>query len=374
MKVAVAHDWLVTMGGAERVLEQILAVYPEADLFTLVDFLPERDRGFLGGRRVRTSFLQKIPGAAKKYRSLLPLMPAAAESLDLMKYDLVVSSSHAAIKGVRTRRGAIHVCYCHTPARYVWDMREEYLRDAGLDRGMRGAAARLLLWRIREWDRGVSAGVTGFIANSAHIARRILRNYGRDSAIIHPPVDTGFFTPGGTREDFYATASRMVPYKKMDLIAAAFSSMPGRRLVVMGGGPEMQKVKEAAGPNVSILGHVDRGTLRENLRSARAFIFAAREDFGIAPVEAQACGTPVIALGEGGTVESVRGPEAREPTGLFFPAQTAASITAAVEEFERDPSASTPENCVRNAARFGIERFRRELADFVGSCLRSSPL
>jgi glycosyltransferase involved in cell wall biosynthesis len=251
--------------------------------------------------------------------------------------------------------------------RYAWDLREQYLEASGLASGLRGTIVRYVLDRLRAWDRRASERVTVFVANSQYIRARIERCYGREAAVIAPPVDTDFFTPGGERGDAYVTASRWVPYKRVDLIVAAFRELPGSRLVVVGDGPDAPRVRAAAGPNVEFAGEVPRERLRELLRQARAFIFAAEEDFGILPVEAQAVGTPVIAFGRGGVRETTRGLDARTPTGVFFADQTPAAIADAVRRFEAEAPRIRPEACRASAERFATERFRREFADFVAA-------
>lgn len=368
MRVAIVHDWLVTFAGAEQVLAQILPLFPEADIFTVVDFLPDRDRQFLAGHKITTSFVQRLPAACTHYRSYLPLMPRAVERLDLSGYELIISSSHAVAKGVRTTREQHHVCYCHSPMRYAWDMREEYLSEAGISKGLRGQVARFLLERLRRWDLVNSAGVDLFLANSGFIAERIRRSYGRESAVVYPPVDTEYFTPHGEKEEFYLAASRMVPYKRMKLIVQAFTRMPQRRLIVIGDGPQYEGAKAVAGNNVEFIGYQPRDVLRDYLRRARALVFAAKEDFGILPVEAQACGTPVIAYGEGGALETVRGwgvnGELR-PTGLFFHQQTEEAIIVAVAEFERRRQDFLAQHCRENALNFSPQRFQREFVQAV---------
>src|SRR5918995_2627339 len=272
----------------------------------------------------------------RRYRSFLPLMPLAIEQLDLSKYDLVLSSSYAVAKGVLTGPDQLHLCYCHSPMRYAWDLQHQYLRETGLDRGMRGALARWMLHRMRLWDVRTSNGVDGFIAISRYIARRIWKAYRRKSMVIYPPVDVDAFTPGGIKEDFYVTASRMVPYKRIDLIVEAFATMPQRRLVVIGDGPEAGRVRSLGALNIEFLGQQPVDVLRGQLRRARAFVFAAEEDFGIAPLEAQACGTPVIAYQKGGSVETIRGLTSPQPTGVFYAEQSASAIKDAVEQFERE--------------------------------------
>lgn len=365
MKIAIVHDWLVTYAGAERVLQEMLAVYPDAALYSLIEFLPESERDFLGGRRVQTSFLQGLPGARNHYRNYLPLMPLAVKQFDLSAYDLVISSSHAVAKGVLTSPDQLHICMCYSPMRYAWDLQHQYLRETGLDRGVKGMLTRWLLHRLRLWDARTADGVDRFIAISNFIAQRIWRSYRRESTVIYPPVDVERLTPGGSREDFYVTASRMVPYKRMDLIVEAFAAMPRRRLVVIGDGPENRRIRSRAGSNVTFLGHQPFEILRDHLRRARAFVFAAEEDFGIAPLEAQACGTPVIAYGKGGVLETLRGLESADPTGVYFTEQATSSVIGAIEEFERESGRISPAACRENALRFAPERFRRELADVV---------
>ena len=369
MKVAVVHDWLVTYAGAERVLEQIIALYPEADIFSLVDFLPDDARGFILGKRARTSFIQRLPRAREKYRSYLPLMPLAIGRMDMRGYDLVISSSYAVAKGVRTSGGQPHLCYCHSPIRYAWDLREQYLSESGLDRGVKGFMARRLLDYIKAWDRATSGRPDRYIANSAYIADRIMRAYGRESRVIHPPVDTEGFPLSRSHGDYYLTASRMVPYKRVPLIVEAFSMMPQRRLVVIGDGPEMPRARQRASANVELLGYQGGDVLRERMQGARAFVFAAEEDFGIVPVEAQACGTPVIAYGRGGALETV----VDGVTGVFFSEQTPGAIVEAVERFEAMCGAFSPEAIRRNAERFGVERFRSEFREAVDSLLQAPP-
>ncbi len=373
-RVAVIHDWLDTWGGGENVLAEIVRAYPQADLFTLVDFFSDAMRRRLGGKHARTSFVQRMPGARRHFRALLPLFPRAIESLDLRGYDLVLSSSHAVAKGVRTTAAQLHVCYCHTPMRYAWDLREDYLGPRGLSTGWRGAIAHRLLDRLREWDRASSARVNHFIANSAFVRDRIMRSYARDATVIHPPVDTEFFVPATKAKaepGFYFTASRHVPYKRIDLIVAAFKALPSRRLVVAGAGPETDRIRAVAGPNVAFVGEVPRPQLRALLQEAQAFIFAAEEDFGILPVEAQACGTAVIALRRAGTLETVRDLDGADaPTGVFFDEQSATAIAAAVTRFEATKSSIAATTCRANALAFSTARFHQQYTAFVEDAWR----
>jgi len=359
-KIAIVHDFLYVYAGAEKVLEQILQVYPQADVFSLFDFLPSENRAFLGGRPVRTSFLQNMPAARKRHRAYLPLMPLAIEQLDVSAYDLVISSSYVAAKGVLTRPDQLHVCYCHSPARFAWDLQHQYLSESGLTRGPRSMLARLILHYFRGWDLRSANNVDLFITNSDMVARRVQKFYRRDSITVYPPVDLEQFVPQGIKEDFYLTASRLVPYKKINLIVEAFSATPHRKLIVIGEGPDFAKIAARAGPNVQMLGYQPLESLRDHMQRARAFVFAAEEDFGIVPVEAQACGAPVIALGRGGLLETV----VPGRTGLFFAEQTPQSLLAALDEFERRPQWDA--RAIRqNAERFSVARFRDELASAI---------
>jgi glycosyltransferase involved in cell wall biosynthesis len=286
-------------------------------------------------------------------------MPLAVEQFDLSAYDLVISSSYSFAKGILTGPDQRHLCYCHSPIRYAWDMQHQYLQQANLTKGPKSWFVRIVLHYIRLWDYRTAAGVDAFAANSAYIARRIMKVYRRDAEVIFPPVGVGDFELGERKEDFYLTASRMVPYKRIDLIAEAFSRMPEKKLIVIGDGPEMGRVRAKAGPNVSLLGYKDNPTLRSHLQRAKAFVFAAEEDFGILPVEAQACGTPVIAFGRGGAAETVNEGE----TGVLFPEQSAESLVNAVREFET--MSFSPSTIRRQAEKFSAEVFRRNFSDFV---------
>jgi glycosyltransferase involved in cell wall biosynthesis len=367
-RIAVVHEWLVTYAGSERVLEQILAVCPDADLFAVVDFLPEGERAFLGGRRPRTTFVQRLPFARRAHRGYLPVMPFAVEQLDLTGYDLVISSSHAVAKGVIVGPDALHVCMCYSPLRYAWDLQHQYLRQAELGWGPRGVAARAMLHYLRNWDARSSAGVDAFAAISRFVARRIRKAYRREADVVYPPVDVARFAPDRSvpRGDYYVTASRLVPYKCVDVLADAFRLMPDRRLIVVGDGPQMPLVRAKAGPNVELLGHQPGDRLLALLRGARAFLFAAVEDFGIAPLEAQAVGTPVIAFRGGALPETVPGLEADAPCGAFFDEQTAEGVAEGVARFERADGQITPEACRANAERFAPARFRQSFGAFLG--------
>lgn len=345
MKIAIIHDWLVTYAGSERVLEQMLNVFPDADLFSLVDFLPPDQREFIQNKHVTTSFVQKLPFAKKKYRQYLPFMPLAIEQFDLSAYDIVLSSSHAVAKGVITGPDQLHVSYIHSPMRYAWDLQYQYLRESGLDKGIKSWPVRWMLHKIRQWDVCTSNGIDHIIANSRFIARRIMKVYRRESTLIYPPVDVESFTFYEEKEDFYLTASRMVPYKKIDLIVEAFAQMPDKKLVVIGDGPDFKKIQAKSGKNIELLGYQPSEVLKEYMQRARAFVFAAEEDFGIIPVEAQACGTPVIAYGKGGALETIKGLDDSHPTGVFFKEQSVGAIIQAIRLFEKEHDHIDPNNC-----------------------------
>jgi glycosyltransferase involved in cell wall biosynthesis len=361
MKVAIVHEWLETYAGSERVVEQLLELFPEADLFAVCDFLPEAERGFLGGRQPVTSFIQRLPRAQRWFRYYLGLMPLAVEQFDLSGYDLVLSSSHAVAKGVLTGPATLHVSYVHSPMRYAWDLQHQYLRQAGLDQGLKGVATRSLLARMRAWDHASAARPDVIAANSAWIAERIRKAWRRESTVVHPPVDLEGFPFEAEKGEDYVIASRLVPYKRVDLVAAAFRGMPERRLVIAGDGPEMARVCAAAGgaSNIEIRGRVPQAELVALLRAARAFVFAAEEDFGIGMVEAQACGTPLIAYGRGGAADIVHDGE----TGVLFPRQDAASLTEAVRRFETLRIA--PAACRANAERFSRAAFRASMLALI---------
>lgn len=355
IRVAIVHDWLVTYGGAERVLESILEQFPGAPIYTLV-YRPEVFRGTrIESHPVYASFIQRLPGGVNRYRQYLFLMPFAIEQFDFGEYDVVISSSHAVAKGVLTRSDQVHISYVHTPMRYAWDLQFQYLRDSGLARGIRGWIARLMLHYIRLWDTVSADRVDVFIANSEYVAQRIWKTYRRTAKVVYPPVNVSRFDYTRPREDFYLTVSRMVSYKRIDLIVQAFSRV-GLPLVVIGDGPDFEKVKRLAGPNVQLLGYQPDPVVRDYMERCRAFVFAADEDFGIAPVEAQAAGAPVIAYGKGGVTETV----VAEETGILFSEQSVDALVAAVRQFESQRHRFDPKRIRRNAERFGKERFQEE--------------
>ena len=361
-RVAIVCDWLVSYAGAERVLEKMLEVFPRADLFCVVDFIPEAERGFLQYKDTKTTFIQKIPAARKYYRSYLPLMPLAIEQLDVSAYDLVISSSHAVAKGIMTGPDQLHISYIHSPIRYAWDLQHQYLQESGLVSGPKSWLARLILHYIRVWDYRTANGVDYFIANSGFIARRVRKVYGRKADVIYPPVDVDAFNFSDKKEDYYLTASRMVPYKKVRLIVEAFNQMPDKKLIVIGDGPEFSHIQAIAKANVQLMGFQPFEVLKDRMQKAKAFIFAAEEDFGITPVEAQACGTPVIAYGKGGALETVQNGE--QATGVFFEEQTTEAIIEAVKEFEDNSASFDYYRCRLNAEKFSVENFKKQFSQY----------
>lgn len=365
MKIAIVHDWLYVVGGAEQVLKELLTCYPGADVFTIFDTMRPEDHEKLGIGRVHTSFLQKMPGIARHHRLYLPLMTIAVEQFDLSDYDLVISSSAAVAKGVLTGPDQIHIAYVHSPMRYAWDLQHAYLAQAGMARGLKGALARIVLHWLRMWDTRTANGPDVLIANSAFIARRIRKTYGREARVIHPPVNLSEQSLPVARDDYFFAASRLVPYKNIEQIVRAFATMPDLRLVVAGDGPLAQHLRAIAPPNVSFAGFVSDAELRRLMARARAFVFAAEEDFGIVPVEAQAEGTPVLALRRGGARETV----VEYVTGLFFDRPNPEAIAACVRDFIEREATFSPEFCRRQAGRFAASRFRTEFRAVVDQVL-----
>ena len=373
MKVAVIHEWLLVEAGAEKVLGEILSLFPDADLFCLLDYLPTRERGFIGHRITKTSFMQKLPFAKEKYRLYLPLMPLAIEQFDLSEYDLVISSNYAVAKGVITGPNQLHISYIHSPMRYAWDLQFQYLRQAKLEHGLKSWLARWILHKMRLWDSRTAHGVDHYITNSKFIAQRVKKVYGRSATVIYPPVNTDYFTPETKkREKYYLTVSRLVSYKHIDILVEAFARMPERQLIIIGGGPEDKRLKALASNNVTMLGYLKTEEVRDYMRKARAFLFAAEEDFGIVPLEAQACGTPVIAYGRGGIKETIINLDenlyanaVKSATGIFFPKQEASSVVEAISHFEKEENKISAQACRENALRFSAEIFRKKFKEFV---------
>lgn len=368
--VGLVHDWLPVYAGAERVLEQMIHVLPDSDIYSLIDFIPEEQRDFLQGKSVETSFIQTLPFSKRAYRYYLPFAPLAIEQFDLSDHDVVVSSSYAVAKGALTRADQLHISYVHSPIRYAWDLYHDYMNEGGAGGWLRNLLARPLLHYMRLFDVCTAPRVDVFVANSQHVARRIWKTYRRKAHVIYPPVDVDRFSLQEEKEDYYLTMSRLVSYKRIDLIVRAFNEMPERELVVIGDGPEYDTLKELAGPNVTLLGYQPDEAVTHYMENARAFLFAAEEDFGIVPVEAQACGTPVIAYGQGGATETV----IPGTTGVFFERQEVPHVRQAVRELEDVRPQLNPEEIRANAERFDISSFRTAFsrlvqtayADFVG--------
>ncbi len=361
VQTAIVHDWLPVYAGAERVLEQMINVLPSCELYSLIDFLPDDQRAFLQGKTVTTSLIQRLPFARKQYRNYLPVVPFATEQFDLRGYDVVVSSSYVAAKGVLTSADQLHISYVHSPVRYAWDLYFQYLEEGNLTRGLKGLLAKAILHYMRLYDVACANRVDHFVANSRTVARRIWKTYRRKADVVYPPVDTEAFALQTKKDGFYLTASRLVPYKRIDLIVEAFAQMPDRELVVIGDGPEYARIAAKAGPNVTMLGYQPFDTLRDYMQRARAFVFAAEEDFGIIPVEAQACGTPVVAYGKGGATETVVAGE----TGVFFYEQTTDGIQAALDTLDENYALMDPHRIRENAQRFSAERFRAAFGDVI---------
>jgi glycosyltransferase involved in cell wall biosynthesis len=359
MKTAIIHDWLVTNAGAEKVLKEIVDLYPNADIFSIVDFLDDKDRkDIIKGKKVATTFIQKLPFAKKHFRNYLPLFPKAIESFDLREYELIISSSWAFAKGIKKAENQIHICYCHTPIRYAWDLYDEYTSNLKQPKKI---LVQKTLQYIRKWDIDSLDRVDYFIANSNFVKERIKRIYNRTAKVIYPPVDINKFILEKNKEDFYLTASRLVPYKKTKLIIEAFNEMPDKRLIVIGNGEEYEKIKNIAKSNIKVLGYQPDNVLIKYMQKAKAFVYAAVEDFGIVPIEAMACGTPVIALSKGGTAETV----IDGFNGIHFENQTKESIIKAVKRFEKNKFNS---EVIRNTA-LKYSTFKELFYDFVKSIL-----
>lgn len=365
LNVGIVADWFITYAGSEKVVAEFLDVFPEAELYSVVDFLSSENKSHFKNKNITTTFIQNFPFARKKYQSYLPFMPLAIEQLDVSKHDVILSSSHAVAKGVLTGPDQLHISYIHSPIRYAWDLQHQYLRESNLHKGFKGLLAKWILHNIRIWDCRTSNGVDHFIANSKFIARRIKKVYGRNADVIYPPVDVERFTLNENKEQYYFTASRLVPYKRIDLIVEAFSHMKDKKLVVIGDGPEMNKIKAKATPNIEILGYQSNSVMVDYMRNARAFVFAAEEDFGITPVEAQSCGTPVIAYGKGGALETIRPIGVEKATGVFFYNQDVKSIIDSVNFFEQHSDEIILSDCRLNALKFSEQRFKEEIKEYV---------
>lgn len=365
MKVAIIHDWLTTWAGAEKALAELLNCFPQAEVFTTVNFLDQDAIPALQRHVIHTSFIQRMPFARKRYRQYLPLMPLAVEQFDLKGFDLIISSSHAVAKGVISDPNAVHICYCYSPMRYAWDMQHQYLRQSGKEKGVMSWLMRWQLHRLRQWDYISAQRVDHFIAISNYIKRRIKTCYRREAEVIYPPVDVDKFCYDRPRESFYLTVSRMVPYKRIDLVIEAFNKMPDKQLVVIGDGPDYTKLASLAGANVTLMGYQPDNVLIDYLERTRAFIFMAEEDFGILPVEAQAAGAPVIGYGVGGLAETTL----NNVSGLWVTEQTSDSLLEHIHKFEvlmrQDESMFSPEICRKNAERFATANFTKAIQSLI---------
>lgn len=372
--IAIVHDWMPVLGGAERVIQEMVGTFPKSTIYTLFDFLSDAERAqIVSDRPVHVSRLNALPGVQKYYRYLLLSCMREIEKFDVTGHEVVLSSSAALAKGVLTSPDQKHFSYIHSPARYAWDLTHEYINGiGGVTGGLKRQMAHHMMHKFRLWDMRTPQSVDHFIANSDFIRRRIWKTYRREADVIYPPVNTDDFKLNlEPRGEHFLVASRMVPYKKIPLIVEAFAQRPHLKLHVVGDGPEMKKVREKSAGNIEILGHLPFSDLKEQMRSARAFVFAAQEDFGIVPVEAQACGTPVIALAHGGTAETVRPLGQDKPTGVWFQEQTVESLGAAIDTFIAEENQFDPNICRENALRFSAQRFRQELLDYVSERLKT---
>ena len=372
LKYALVHEWLTpkATGGSELVVREILQ-HIEADLYALIDFESVNPESYLYQREIKTTFLQKFPQARNGVQKYLPLLPIAIEQLDLNHYDIILSSSHAVAKGVLTNPHQLHICYCHTPMRYAWDLTFDYLDGDRKGKGVQGMIARYILHRLRTWDVISANRVDYFIANSSHTARRIWRCYRRQAKVIYPPVDLEKFEFQPEKEDFYLTISRLVSYKQICSIVKAFNQLK-KPLVIIGGGSQLEEIRQLAEPHVRVLGWQPHNVVKEYITKAKAFVYAACEDFGIALVEAQACGTPVIACGKGGALETVKDSRSDRAygTGLFFNSQKPNALVEAIREFERLQDQIDPESCRFQANKFSATVFKQSYLQFIADCYR----
>lgn len=362
MKIALVHEWLVFYAGGERVFESFTNIWKDADVYALVDFLNDEQRKIiLKGKHARTTFIQKLPFAERKFRSYLPLFPLAIESLNFSKYDVIISSSHAVTKGVRKKPNQLHISYCHSPMRYIWDEAETYFEAAKLNSGIKKIIATAILNYLRKWDLKTAQRPDFLIANSKYIAEKLKRIYNRESTVIYPPVDVDKFECVENKDDYYFVASRLVPYKRIDLIVEAFAQMPDKRLVIAGTGPELNKLKSNFLVNVEFIGYQDEKSLKELMQKAKAFVFTAEEDFGIVVVEAMACGTPVIALNKGGTAETVIDGK----TGILFDNQIVEDIKNAVRKFESIQETFNHKEISEYTKKFSRKIFEEKIKQYV---------
>lgn len=363
MKVALIHDWLTGMRGGEKVLEILCEIFPQADLFTLLH-VPGTVSRIIENRPIKTSFVQRLPLARKHYRSYLPLFPTAIEGFDFAGYDLIVSSSHCVAKGVIPPPGVPHICYIHTPMRYVWDMYNEYFGDC---KGLKGMAIRCFSHYLRMWDASSASRVDSFIANSEHTAKRVEKYYRRKADVIHPPVDCSRFEVSAKGpDDYYLIVSAFAPYKRIDLAIETFNSL-GLKLKIIGSGQDEKKLRAMARPNIEFAGKASEKEIQEAYARCRALIFPGEEDFGIVPLEAMASGRPVVAYGKGGALETIvpLGASKEAPTGIFFKEQSEAALAEAVGTLEKNIKAFDPASIRARALKFDRIVFKDNIRDFI---------
>ena len=383
MKIAIIHDWLTGMRGGEKCLEVLCKLYPSADIFTLLH-IPGKVSPVIESHRIHTSFIQNLPFAESKYRYYLPLMPSAIEAFDLKEYDLILSSSHCVAKSVKPGPSSMHICYCHTPMRYIWDQFDQYF-GKGKSSWFAATAIKFIRGWLQRWDVKTSRRVNHFIANSRHVQKRIKKYYNQEAAIIHPPVDTGLFTPDTSeeKEDYFLIVSAFAPYKRLDLAVNAFNQL-NLPFVVIGEGQDAKRLKEMAKTNIHFEGWLDNSQIRSHFARCRAFIFSGEEDFGITLLEAQAMGRPVIALGRGGALETVV-PDSQswkpetgidkiatsQPTGVFFYEQTPEALIKAIQHFKSIESQFDADAIRTHAQKFDVSVYTERIKTFIEEKLAS---
>lgn len=361
LKKALICDWLDKYSGAERCIQSFTNIWNDFDIFSLVDFLNQNDRNIiLKGQKTHSSLIANLPFSKSKFRNYLPLFPYAIEQFDLSEYKLILSSSHCVAKGVLSNHDQLHICYMHTPMRYAWDMYHSYVRDKNLKGQTKSFLIRYFLHRIRIWDIISAKRADKLIANSKFVAKRIEKIYNRKADVIYPPVDTDKFDLNENKDEYYITVSRLVGYKKVDLIVRAFATN-GRRLIIIGDGEEIQNIKKLSTKNIEILGHQNDENLKKYLQNAKAFIYAGVEDFGISIIEAMACGTPAIVFGVGGACESVK----NGVCGLHFKSQSLESLNDAIKNFEENIDKFEPNLIREYALKFNKKRFETEIKSYV---------
>ncbi|MDR1396882.1 MAG: glycosyltransferase [Desulfarculales bacterium] len=364
LRVSLAHDWLITMRGGEKVLQALMELFPSANLYTLFRTLNPMT-SFIAGRSLKTSFVQFLPGLNRSYRYWLPLFPLALKTVKVEDCDLLLSSSHCVIKALPPPPGSRHISYIHSPMRYVWDQFPHYYRQAGLSARL---GLRLLRRPLQIWDQASNKGVDHFIANSAFVAQRVECYYQRPALVVHPPVDTSLFSPCSGKKGYYLVVSALAPYKRVDLAIQACRQLR-RPLKIVGSGPDLEALRALAGPETEFLGWCGSRRLASLYAGAKALLFPGEEDFGIAPLEAMASGCPVLAYGKGGALETVAGQKDARPTGRFFYAQTVPALRAAMESLEKDLPHFNQEDLLKRAATFSLPIFKQKMLDSLASLL-----